>query len=171
MRSTPACNEWNGNVSSTGKRLAFHQVRCSLDRTHDPARMGVGDDFGLGERAVLSYGTMIHCAGRVTIAPLVGVAEYVTIADSTHYLTEPDVRQFDNVRTRPVTVGRNTWLCPKVTVAAGVKIGAYCVIGSGVTVTRNVPDGYLVGQGQVSRVARRLPWEARDAETSQPVPA
>jgi acetyltransferase-like isoleucine patch superfamily enzyme len=112
----------------------------------------------VGERAALSYGTSVHCANRVSIGELAAIAEYVTIADSTHFLTEPDVKQSDNVRTRPVSIGRNTWICPKATVTCGVAIGDYSVIGSGVTVTRNVPESSLVVQGQVNQITRRLPW-------------
>jgi acetyltransferase-like isoleucine patch superfamily enzyme len=58
-----------------------------------------------------------------------------------------------------VTIGRNTWLCPKSTVTMGVTIGDFCVIGSGVTVTRDVPDGHLVAAAQTIERRRRLPWE------------
>jgi acetyltransferase-like isoleucine patch superfamily enzyme len=120
--------------------------------------LNVSGRLEVGAQALLSYGTIVHCAEQVSIGPLVGIAEYVTIVDSTHFLTEPGVRHFDNVRTRPVSIGRNTWLCPKATVASGVSIGEYCVVGAGVTVTADVPDSHAVGQGQVASRVRMLPW-------------
>ncbi len=122
--------------------------------------LNVSGTLEIGDQSLLSYGTVVHCADQVRIGPLVGIAEYVTIVDSTHFLTEPEIRHFDNVRTKPVSIGRNTWLCPKATVASGVSVGDFCVIGSGVTVTRDVPDGHSVGQGQVVQRRRSLPWES-----------
>ena len=122
--------------------------------------LNVRGRLDIGPDSILSYGTIVHCAERITLEEIVGVAEYVTLVDSTHFLTDPDTRHYDNVRTRPVTIGRNTWLCPKSTVTMGVTIGDYCVIGSGVTVTADVPSGHSVGQGQTMERRRRLPWEA-----------
>lgn len=122
--------------------------------------LNVSGTLEIGAHSLLSYGTVVHCADDVRIGPLVGVAEYVTIVDSTHFLTEPDVRHIDNVRTRPVSIGRNTWLCPKATVTSGVSVGDYCVVGAGVTLTRDVPDGHSVAQGQVTQRRRALPWDS-----------
>ncbi len=63
--------------------------------------LNVSGTLEIGAHSLLSYGTIVHCADDVRIGSLVGVAEYVTIVDSTHFLTEPDVRHFDNVRTQP----------------------------------------------------------------------
>ena len=121
--------------------------------------LNVSGDLYVGPDSILSYGTIVHCAERIVLREIVGIAEYVTVVDSTHFHTDPQVRHYDNVRTKPVSIGRNTWLCPKSTVAMGVTIGDYCVIGSGVTVTRDVADGHSVGQGQVVERRRTLPWD------------
>jgi acetyltransferase-like isoleucine patch superfamily enzyme len=121
--------------------------------------LNVSGTLDIGPDSILSYGTVVHCAERITLQEIVGIAEYVTLVDSTHFHTDRQTRHYDNVRTKPVTIGRNTWLCPKSTVTMGVTIGDYCVIGSGVTVTRNVPDGHLVGAAQTIERRRRLPWE------------
>jgi acetyltransferase-like isoleucine patch superfamily enzyme len=122
--------------------------------------LNVSGTLEIGDQSLLSYGTIVHCAEQVSIGPLVGIAEYVTIVDSAHFLTEPDVRHIDNVRTKAVSIGHNTWLCPKATVTSGVSVGNYCVVSAGVTLTRDVPDGHSVGQGQVAQRRRSLPWES-----------
>jgi acetyltransferase-like isoleucine patch superfamily enzyme len=121
--------------------------------------LNVSGRFEVGPDSILSYGTIVHCAQRITLSQIVGIAEYVTLVDSTHFLTDERTRHYDNVRTKPVTIGRNTWLCPKSTVTMGVTIGDYCVVGSGVTVTQDVPDGHSVGQAQTIQRRRRLPWD------------
>jgi acetyltransferase-like isoleucine patch superfamily enzyme len=131
--------------------------------------LNVSGALEIGPDCILSYGTVVHCAERITLGQIVGIAEYVTLVDSTHFLTDIDTRHYDNVRTKPLAIGRNTWLCPKSTVTMGVTIGDYCVVGSGVTVTQDVPDGHSVGQGQTLERRRRLPWEA--AVSAVQVPA
>lgn len=121
--------------------------------------LNVSGSLEIGPDCILSYGTVVHCAQRITLNQIVGVAEYVTLVDSTHFLTDTETRHYDNVRTKPLAIGRNTWLCPKSTITMGVTIGDYCVIGSGVTVTQDVPDGHSVGQAQTIQRRRRLPWE------------
>ena len=110
----------------------------------------------IGEDSIVSHASVIHCAEQVILEDRVGVAEFVSIADSLHFHTNDGVRVFDNVRTAPVVVGADTWLCPKVTVTSGVRIGARCVIASNVVVTKDVADDCsLIGAS--TRVLERGP--------------
>jgi hypothetical protein len=56
-------------------------------------------DLRIGDDAVISYGTYLHCASSVTIADMVGLGEYVTVADSTHIRTPLDVPLTDHIKT------------------------------------------------------------------------
>jgi acetyltransferase-like isoleucine patch superfamily enzyme len=111
----------------------------------------------------LSWGTAVHCADEIVLEQMVGLAENVTVADSTHFFTEPDAFFYHNVRTAPVRVRRNTWLCPKVTVTSGVEIGSHCIIGSNSVVTSSIPSGSLAS-GIPAKVIRQLPLPWLDFE-------
>jgi acetyltransferase-like isoleucine patch superfamily enzyme len=112
---------------------------------------------------VLSWGTVLHCAESVRFEPLAGAAEYCTIADSTHYFTEPMVYFYDNVRTAPIVIGANTWLCPRSAVTMGVTVGAHCIIATNSVVTNDVPDGHLASGVPATQVKPiRLPWTEAD---------
>jgi acetyltransferase-like isoleucine patch superfamily enzyme len=109
---------------------------------------------------VLSWDSHVHCAESVRLDRLASTAEQVTISDSGHYFTEPDDFFYDNVRTAPVVIGANTWLCPKATVTSGVTIGSHCIIASNSVVDRNVPPGHLASGVQPTRVRPLvLPWQ------------
>lgn len=103
----------------------------------------------------VSWGSVLHCSTEVVFERMVGLAEQVTVADSSHYFTEPDVHFWHNVRTGTVRVGRNTWICPKATLTRGSDVGACCIVGSGSVVTGRVPDGHLASG--VPAVVRPLP--------------
>jgi acetyltransferase-like isoleucine patch superfamily enzyme len=103
---------------------------------------------------------VIHCSNSVTIAPLAGLAEQVTIADSSHYFTTPDQHFWHNVRVGSVSVGYNTWICPKVTLARGAAVGAHCIIGSNSVVVGVVPDGSLASGVPAEIRPLSLPWRS-----------
>jgi acetyltransferase-like isoleucine patch superfamily enzyme len=106
----------------------------------------------------VSYGSVVHCSNSVLLHELVGVAEHVTIADSSHYFTTPEEHFWHNVRRGEVEVGRNTWICPKVTLTRGARVGAYCIVGSGSVVGGEVPDGSLASGVPATIRPLHLPW-------------
>jgi acetyltransferase-like isoleucine patch superfamily enzyme len=114
--------------------------RCELRRN---TILNISGDLVLAERNILSYGVVVHCAESVVLEKHASVAELATIADSTHYWTGPDDFFYDNVRTAPIRIGANTWLCPRAAVTSGVTVGSHCLIASGSVVTCDVPDGHL----------------------------
>lgn len=106
----------------------------------------------------ISWNSVIHCSTDIRLARMVGLAEQVTLADSSHFFTEPDAHFWHNVRTGPISVGRNTWLCPKVTVTRNVAIGAHCIVGAGSVVVSDVPDGSLASGVPADCRPLPLPW-------------
>jgi acetyltransferase-like isoleucine patch superfamily enzyme len=106
----------------------------------------------------ISWGSIIHCSTRIHLERMVGLAEQVTLADSSHYFTEPDAHFWHNVRTGSIEIGANTWLCPKVTVTRDVKIGSHCIIGAGSVVVDEVPAGSLASGVPATFRPLPLPW-------------
>jgi acetyltransferase-like isoleucine patch superfamily enzyme len=112
----------------------------------------------------ISWNSVIHCSTSIRLAPMVGVAEQVTLADSSHFFTEPDEHFWHNVRTGSISIGRNTWICPKVTVTRDVAIGEYCIVGAGSVVGADIPDGSLASGVPATFRPLPLPWAAAVAE-------
>jgi acetyltransferase-like isoleucine patch superfamily enzyme len=140
---------FNGGSAELGRR-----VRLRRDVV---VNLG-GGVLTLGDDCVVSWGSVLHCSERVELAEMVGVAEQVTIADTSHYFTTPDAYFWHNARTKPVLIGRNTWICPKVSVVPGAKIGAHCIVTASSVVVGEVPDGSMAtGVPAVSR-PMALPW-------------
>ena len=123
--------------------------------------LNVSGHLQLVRSNVMSWGTVLHCAESVRLEPMASAAEAVTIADSTHFFTEPDAFFYHNTRTAPIVVGANTWLCPKVTVTPDVTIGSHCIVASNSVVIGDIPDGHLAS-GVPARVVKALPLPWRD---------
>ena len=74
------------------------------------------------------------------------------------------------MKTAPIEVGFNTWICPKATIAPGVTVGDHCIIAGNSVVTSDVPSGHLAS-GIPAEVVRQvpLPWREGAPET-RPLP-
>jgi acetyltransferase-like isoleucine patch superfamily enzyme len=121
--------------------------------------LNVSGRFEMGDRTMLSFGCIVHCADEVVLETMVAVGDYATIADSRHFFTAPDTWVYDNLETAPVRIGTNTWVCPRAAIAAGVTIGSHCIIASNSLVKRDVPAGHQATGVPVDDVRPlRQPW-------------
>jgi acetyltransferase-like isoleucine patch superfamily enzyme len=113
---------------------------------------------------VLSWNAVVHCSEHVFLDEMVGVAEQVTIADTNHYFTTPDEYFWHNARSKPVSIGRNTWICPKVSIAPGAKVGAHCIVTSNSVVVGEIPDGSLATGVPAQARPMHLPWHDEEKD-------
>jgi acetyltransferase-like isoleucine patch superfamily enzyme len=120
--------------------------------------LNVAGDLELDGENLLSWFTVIHCSTRIHLERMAIVGEHVTIADSSHYFTEPDAPIYHNLRTGSIEIGRNTWLCPKATVTRDAKIGSHCIVGSGSVVVGEIPAGSLASGVPATYRPLSLPW-------------
>jgi acetyltransferase-like isoleucine patch superfamily enzyme len=122
------------------------------------ATLNCNGDLRIGEHVILSWGSMVHCAERVEIGDLTMIGEYVTIVDSSHLRTPLDVNARPHTRTKPIRIGRNTWIGAHAIVAPGVTVGDGAWVGGGAVATKDVPAFWLVG-GNPARPIRELEIE------------
>lgn len=113
----------------------------------------------------VSWNSVIHCSQRVEFAEMAGLAEQVTVADSSHYWTTPEDHFWHNVRTGEIYIGRNTWICPKVTLARGAHVGDHCLVASNSVVIGPVPDGSLASGVPAVIRPMPLPWQPAAVST------
>lgn len=138
------------------------------------AAVHIGGRLTLDGENTVSYGCVLHCEESIHLGYAAIMGEYAGIADSTHIHTTPDAPIGENILTAPVEIGRNTFLCPKVSVGRGVTVGAWTVIGPSSVVAKDIPAG-VFASGIPASVIRDLkhPWMAVSAEAdgSAPDPA
>ena len=110
---------------------------------------------------LIGWNSVVHCSNEVRIGRQATIAEQVTIADSSHYFSEPDAHVWHNVRIGSVSIGDNTWVCAKATITRDATVGSHCIVGANSVVVGDVPDGSLASG--VPAVVRplSLPWQPR----------
>lgn len=109
------------------------------------ARPGEGIATGrrcwIGVNAVLASGQ-----GGLFLGDDVLIGPQAVLVTGDHDYTRTDIPATERSYTgRPIRVGSNVWIGTGATVLGGVSVGDNAVIAAGAVVTRDVPEGTLVG--------------------------
>lgn len=153
-----------GPKSRIGDNVTFHMKGGSFHggiRTDIRAGSAIQIEGSIvldGENTI-SYGCVLHSGESVHLGYAAIMAEYASVADSTHFFTDADDPVGENVKFAPVDIGRNTFLCPRVSVGRGVTIGPWSIIGPSSVVSKDIPAG-VFASGVPAQVVRSLehPW-------------
>ena len=145
-------------------RLAGGRIRLGPEtELRRDVVLNVGGELTMEHHNIMGWSVVVHCSERVHWERFASAAENATVADSTHYFTEPDTFFYENTRSAPITIGANTWLCPKSTVTSGVRVGSHCIVGSNSVVVKDVPDGHLASGIPAAVRPLDLPWDGARA--------
>lgn len=121
----------------------FHLGRNSVIESFCCINNAVGD-IVIGDHTRIG----IHCTviGPVCIGSHVNLAQGITVTALNHNFGDP-IQRIDEqgVDTQPVVIGDDVWIGANAVILPGVTIGNHCVVAAGAVVTKDVPDGTLVG--------------------------
>lgn len=121
---------------------------------HSPFRCDFGSQIRVGRNFIGNFNLVILDEGPVTIGNNVFIGPNVSLYTVTHALL-PEQRNEGIMRSLPITIEDNVWICGSVVILPGVTIGAGAVIGAGSVVTRDIPAGMLAA-GNPCRVLRPI---------------
>lgn len=110
----------------------------------------------IGENTWIGAGTRIGGApdASIQIGRNCDVAPECLLITGSHSIGASDHRA-GNGYSMPIVIGDGTWLCARVVVLGGVRVGRGCVIAAGAVVHRTTPDNCLVA-GVPGRILRVL---------------
>lgn len=154
---------------TSGVYLRHAFLRQNAAACHDNACVSFGTifshpDVSLGRHAYIGNFCSI---GNAAIGDDVLIASHVSVMNGTrqHGTDRLDVPMREQKgEYPPVSIGNDTWIGERATVAASV--GAHCIIGAGALVLSAIPD-YSIAVGVPARVIRsRLPIDAASKSTA-----
>lgn len=106
----------------------------------------------IGERTAVMNGSEVIARQAVTIGADCLIGPHTIIYDSDFHGLDPRQR-LQSGETEPVVIGDNVWVGTRVMILKGVSIGRDCVIAAASVVTRDVPDGMIVGGNPARTIA------------------
>lgn len=131
-------------LGSTGEFISVQQ----------PFRCDYGPNIHVGDGFLTNYNVTILDIAPVTIGEHVMIGPNTLISTVGHPLDRRGRREW-GAFAEPVTIGDDVWIGGNVTILPGVTIGSNVVVAAGAVVSRDVPDGVVVG-GVPARVLREL---------------
>jgi acetyltransferase-like isoleucine patch superfamily enzyme len=116
----------------------------------------------VGNDVIISEGCIISACNRIVIEDNVGISPYVMIIDSTRKpgpIDRPSKEQ--DLKTKPVHIGADSWIAYNACIMPGVTIGEHCIIGALSIVTEDIPS-YSLAVGSPARVVKRFDFERKE---------
>ncbi|MEN9755168.1 MAG: hypothetical protein RLZ07_1550 [Pseudomonadota bacterium] len=120
----------------------------------------IGQNAMIGPKVRLGHGCKIQ--NNVSLYEGVELADDVFCGPSSVFTNVLNPRAHVNRKAefRATPVGRGATIGANATIVCGHSLGAYCLIGAGAVVTKDVPDFALM----VGTPARRMGWMSRAGE-------
>lgn len=147
---------------------------------------GLGE-ITIGNRSSIGGGCLLICTQDegIHIGDNVMLSWNVTVIDSNSHSANPDIRANDafdwlagveqgrmghfkdwsSVKSAPIYIKDGAWIGFGSSIMKGVTIGKGAIVGSNSVVTKDVPDGAIVG-GNPARVLGQVPGMAKTVETA-----
>lgn len=121
----------------------------------------------IGDRVAVGSGTILDCAGEISVEDDVIISYDCVLADSDNHSLQMSERRHDvqnwkkghhdwsRAAIRPIRICRGAWIGARVCILKGVTVGEGAVVGMASVVTRDV-EPFTVVAGNPARVIRRL---------------
>jgi len=117
----------------------------------------LGEGLVIGDGVGIAQHCFIQVRGKVVIEDQVIFGPHVSIYSETHNFQDPEQPVKLQGETRKgVTIREGAWLGAGCTILDGVTVGRNSVVAAGAVVTRDVPDGAVVG-GIPAKTLNRVP--------------
>jgi len=174
IHPTAKINLGNGhlvlNFSHIGKRFRSHYCIIRLEKgarfdlQNNNFKLCEGSSIYIRENATLKLegkgfinnGSEINCYSHIEIGEGTIIAQNVTICDSdSHTVHENGI---EKIKTQPIKIGRNVWICRNSLILKGVTIGDNAIVAAGSIVTKDVPSNTLVAGNPAKVVKEVTKW-------------
>lgn len=140
----PITTQFDGPAYATYGAKVYLGEHCRLGRgvffeTYRSGQIEVGDNVRLNR------GTVVVASTSVTIGNDCLIGEYVSIRDGNHGTKPGELMRLQKQDVAPVAIGSDVWIGRGAVVLKGVRIGDGAIVAANSVVTRDVPEGAVVG--------------------------
>lgn len=127
--------------AKVGKRVHIHpSVRIAV-----PWHLDVGDEAGIGDRAIL------YSLGAITIGKRATISQHAHLCAGSHDFRDPAMPLLKP----PIVIGDDAWICADAFIGPEVDVGSRAVVGARAVAMRDVPSGAVVAGNPAKIVGSR----------------
>ena len=119
---------------------AFGANLSGMPFIHSTARIHIPWNLTMRHRACLGECANAYSLGKIEILEGATVAQEAYLCTGTHDFNDPSLQLI----TKPITIGKNSFIGARAMILPGVEIGENAVIGAMTVVTRKVFENQIV---------------------------
>ena len=118
---------------------------------HSTARIQIPWNLTMKHRACLGEGANAYSLGKIKIMEGATIAQESYLCTGSHDFNDPSLQLI----TKPITVGKNTFIGARAMILPGVYIGDRVIIGAMSVVSKDVPDHQIVAGNPAKKIGER----------------
>ena len=118
---------------------------------HGTARIQIPWNLTMQHRACLGEYTNAYSLGKIEIQEGATVAQEVYLCTGTHDFKNTSLQLI----TKPITIGKNSFIGVRAMILPGVSIGDHAIVGAMSVVSQDVPDHQIVAGNPAKKIRER----------------
>ncbi len=118
---------------------------------HSTARIQIPWNLTMRHRACLGERSNAYSLGKIEILAGATVAQEAYLCTGTHDFQDPSLQLI----TKPITIGKNSFIGARAMILPGVSIGDQAIIGAMSVVSKDVPDHQIVAGNSAKKIGER----------------
>lgn len=123
---------------------------------HGSAKVWQPWNLTMGRQSTIGSRVDCYAVDKIIIGDQVVISQDAYLCTASHDISSPTME----LKTAPIRVGSNCWICAHAIILPGVTIGEGAVVGAGAVVTRDVDPWTVVG----GNPARIISWRTIKAQ-------
>jgi len=120
---------------------------------HNTARIQIPWNLTMKHRACLGECANAYSLGKIKILEGATIAQEAYLCTGTHDFNNPSLQLI----TKPITVGKNSFIGARAMILPGVSIGDQAIVGAMSVVSKDVPDHQIVVGNPAKKIGERPP--------------
>ena len=118
---------------------------------HSTARTQIPWNLTMKHRACLGERANAYSLGKIEIQEGATVAQEAYLCTGTHDFNDPSLQLI----TKPITIGKNSFIGARAMILPGVSIGDQAIVGAMSVVSKDVPDHLIVVGNPAKKIGER----------------
>ena len=118
---------------------------------HSTARIQIPWNLTMKHRACLGERANAYSLGKIDIQEGATIAQEAYLCTGSHDFNDPSLQLI----TKPITIGKNTFIGARAMILPGVSIGNQAIVGAMSVLSKDVPDHQIVAGNPAKKIGER----------------